>query len=40
MEPTPQNCATFRFYGDLEVFLPPCAHERERRYLFSGNPSV
>ena len=40
MAPALQNIATFRFYGDLDVFLPLNHRGRERPYLFNAHPSV
>jgi uncharacterized protein with PIN domain len=35
-----ENKATFRFYAELNDFLPPRERVAERRYRFDGKPSV
>jgi uncharacterized protein len=40
MRPAPENRAMFRFYEELNDFLPSGQRKKENLYRFNGNPSI
>lgn len=40
MKPAPDNKAIFRFYEELNDFLPAGKRKKEKIYAFNGNPSI
>ena len=40
MRPAPENRAVFRFYEELNDFLPSGNRKKDNLYSFNGNPSV
>ncbi len=40
MRPSPENRAVFRFYEELNDFLPSGRRKKDNIYSFNGNPSV